>query len=458
MQVFDNPTLTAISPVDGRYRDKTSELSIFLSEQALIRYRIKIEIEYLIALGKEKNFTALAPLSTSYQTQLRKYYRTFSPTEAQKVKEIEKQTNHDVKAVEYYLREQFQNTRLNKLSPWIHFALTSEDINNLAYSLMWRDALKHIYLPGLKSLYRNLRTLARRYKQITLLSLTHGQPATPTTVGKELAVFASRLQQQMQALQSTTLTGKLAGASGTWAAHQISFPQVNWLAFSTRFVKSLGLKPNLLTTQIEPHDNLAASYQALIRVNTILIDLCRDVWTYISRGIFQQKKVAGEVGSSTMPHKINPIQFENAEGNLGIANALLDHLAVKLPVSRLQRDLTDSTVLRTQGVPLAHSLLAIKNIINGLPRLVINKTVINLELENHWEVLAEAIQMILRKSGRSDAYEQLKEFTRGHSIDKESIRSFIADLDIPENERLILMELLPQNYNGLAPELVELLK
>ena len=277
-------------------------------------------------------------------------------------------------------------------------------------------------------------------------------------MGKELAVFAFRLQQQMQALQSQTLTGKLAGASGTWAAHQISFPEVNWLTFSTRFIKSLGLEPNLLTTQIEPHDNLAASYHALIRVNTILIDLCRDLWTYISRGVFQQKKLAGEVGSSTMPHKINPIQFENAEGNLGIANALLDHMAIKLPTSRLQRDLTDSTVLRTQGVPLAHSLLAVKNIISGLDRLVINKVGIEQELNLHWEVLAEAIQTILRKNGRSDAYEQLRELTRGHSIDKESIRSFVADLDIPENERLLLLDLLPQNYIGLAPQLVELLK
>jgi len=450
--------LFSITPIDGRYRSKLKELGIFFSEFALIKYRLRVEVEYLIALGAEKKFTAYAALSTSYQSQLRKLYQDFNAADALRVKEIEQKTNHDVKAVEYWLREQLAETRLKKFSPWIHFALTSEDINNLAYSLMWQDALKHIYLPGLKSLYRNLRTLARRYKQIPLLSLTHGQPATPTTVGKELAVFTFRLQQQMQTLQSQTLTGKLAGASGTWAAHQISFPQVNWLAFSTRFIKSLGLEPNLLTTQIEPHDNLAASYQALIRVNTILIDLCRDLWNYISRGIFQQKKVAGEVGSSTMPHKINPIQFENAEGNLGIANALLSHLASKLPVSRLQRDLTDSTVLRTQGVPLAHSLLAVKNIISGLDRLVINKAIIEQELNQHWEVLAEAIQTILRKYGRSNAYEQLHELTHGHSIDKESIRSFVADLDIPENERLLLLDLLPQNYIGLAPQLVELLK
>ncbi|MFH1851839.1 MAG: adenylosuccinate lyase [Candidatus Neomarinimicrobiota bacterium] len=454
----EKSSLFAISPIDGRYNSKLQELEIFFSEFALIKYRVRVEIEYLIALGAEKKFAAFAPLSTSYQSQLRKMYQEVTIADARRVKEIEQGIGHDVKAVEYFIREQLEKSKLKYLSPWIHFALTSEDINNLAYSLMWLDALRHVHLPVLKSLYRNLRALARRYRQTPLLALTHGQPATPTTVGKELAVFAARLEQQTAALQQVPLSGKLAGASGTWAAHQISCPQVNWTAFSSRFVKSLGLEPVLLTTQIEPHDNLAASYQALMRVNTILLDLCRDLWIYISRGIFQQKAVAGEVGSSTMPHKINPIQFENAEGNLGLANALLGHLAEKLPVSRLQRDLTDSTVLRTQGVPLAHSLLAVKNIDSGLKRLVINKTAIEEELNRHWEVLAEAIQTILRKNGRSDAYERLKELTRGQAIDKDSIRSFIADLDIPENERLLLLDLLPQNYIGLAPQLVDLLK
>ncbi len=450
--------LFAISPLDGRYRGQIKELEIFFSEFALIRYRLKVEIEYLIALGAEKKFTAYLALSTSYQSQMRSLYHDFSADDARRVKEIEATTNHDVKAVEYWLREKLEATRLKKFSPWIHFALTSEDVNNLAYALMWQEALKNVYFPAAKSLYRDLRKLARRYKNTALLALTHGQPATPTTVGKELAVFAHRLNGQLEALQNINLTGKLAGASGSWAAHQISFPEVNWTVFSTRFIKSLGLEPLLLTTQIEPHDNLAASYQALTRINTILIDLCRDNWTYISRGVFQQKKVSGEVGSSTMPHKINPIQFENAEGNLGVANALLNHLVQKLPVSRLQRDLTDSTVLRTQGVPLAHSLLAVKNIRSGLNRLTINKPAIDAELDRHWEVLAEAIQTILRKSGRSDAYEQLKELTRGHAIDKEKIRSFIADLEIPETERLVLLDLLPHNYLGLAPQLVELLK
>lgn len=458
MRAFDNPTLTVISPVDGRYRDKTSELSIFLSEQALIRYRIKIEIEYLIALSKERNFTALAPLSTSYQTQLRKFYQNFSSTDTLRVKEIEKETNHDVKAVEYWLREQLEKTRLKKFSPWIHFALTSEDINNLAYALMYRDALNHVLLPLFKKLYRLLGSLARRYQQLPLLALTHGQPATPTTLGKELAVFSSRLDRQIQSLQKHKLSGKLSGASGTWAAHAISFPKVKWLNFSRRFINSLGLEPNLLTTQIEPHDSLAESYHNLSRANTVLLDFCRDMWLYISRGIFRQKAIAGEVGSSTMPHKINPIQFENAEGNLGLANTLLNHLAQKLPVSRLQRDLSDSTAIRNQGVPLAHTLLAIKNILSGLQRVIANKIICEDELNQHWEVLAEAIQTILRKAGHESAYENLKKITRGHKIDKASIHSFITNLDLPNEELRTLLDLLPKTYIGLAPELVELLK
>ncbi len=458
MQDNINPQLTSISPVDGRYRKETAELSIFLSEFALIKYRIKIEIEYLIALSKEKKFTALPPLSTSYQSQLRKYYSNFSTAAALKVKEIERQTNHDVKAVEYYLREQFENTRLKSLSPWIHFALTSEDVNNLSYTLMYRDALTHVILPLIKKLYRELRSFARQNAKIPLLALTHGQPATPTTVGKEIAVFASRLDRQMRYLLKHQLTGKISGASGTWAAHVVSFPKVRWVNFSTRLVKALGLEPNLLTTQIEPHDSLAESYHYLVQLNSILIDFCRDVWTYISRGVFTQKAVAGEIGSSTMPHKINPIQFENAEGNLGIANAVLGHLAQKLPVSRLQRDLSDSTAIRNQGVPLAHLLLAGKNILTGLQRLAVNKKLCWEELDAHWEVLAEAIQTVLRKAGHEDAYEKLKTITRGHKIDKAIIRSFIADLDLPEEDLHNLLNLLPQTYLGLAPELVELLK
>ncbi len=450
--------LTAISPIDGRYQSQLAELGIFLSEYALIKYRLKVEVEYVIALSLEKKFTALTPLTTAQQTQIRKLYHDFTPADAERVKEIENETRHDVKAVEYYLREKIQNTRLKKLGPWLHFALTSEDVNNLSYSLMYYDALKHAIIPPLKKLYRTLRTMARRNKNFALLSLTHGQPATPTTLGKELAVFASRLDRQISFLQHHKLLGKLAGASGTWGAHVVGFPEVNWQSFSVRFVKSLGLEPNLTNTQIEAHDSLAESYHGLIRINSILLDLCRDTWTYISRGIFQQKTVAGEVGSSTMPHKVNPIKFENAEGNLGIASSVLDHLAKKLTVSRLQRDLSDSTAIRNQSVPVAHLLLAIKNIQSGLGRLLPNRAAANDELDQHWEVLAEAIQTILRKAGKEDAYEALKEATRGHSIGKEDIRAFVADLDISEEERLKLMDLTPHNYIGLAKEIVELLK
>ncbi len=452
-----NNGLLAISPIDGRYQSKLYELNIFFSEFALIKYRLRIEIEYVIALSKEKQFTGLTVLSTGYQTQLRKIYQSFTAADAETVKSIEAETRHDVKAVEYYLQQKLAQTRLKKLIPWIHFALTSEDVNNLAYSLMWQEALRHVHIPNLKMLYRDFRTMARRYKDIPLLAMTHGQPATPTTVGKELAVFAQRLDVQLKELGSRSLQGKLSGATGTWGAHQVSYPIVNWPNFSKRFVKSLGLEPNLLTTQIEPHDSLAASFHTLMRINTILLDFCRDMWMYISRGVFQQKAVAGEVGSSTMPHKINPIQFENAEGNLGLANALLQHLAQKLPVSRLQRDLSDSTAIRSQGVGMAHSLLAVKNITSGLKRLVVNKAGIDNELNQHWEVLAEAIQTILRKNGREEAYEELKALTRGHSMDQETLVSFVRELNISEDDKRRLLELLPQTYLGLASKLVELL-
>ncbi len=450
--------LTAISPLDGRYGNQVQELGIFLSEFALIKYRIKIEVEYLIALSLEKKFTALKPLSTAQQTRLHNLYRNFKPKDACRVKVLEKETSHDVKAVEYYLREKLDNQKLGRLNPWLHFALTSEDVNNLSYTLMYSDALKYVLVPALKKLYRSLRTLARRNKDFPLLSLTHGQPATPTTLGKEIAVFAARLEGQINYLNQHVLSGKLAGASGTWGAHAISCPKVNWPAFSRRFVKNLGLEPNLINTQIEAHDTLAESYHCLVRINSILLDFCRDIWAYISRGIFRQKAVAGEVGSSTMPHKINPIKFENAEGNLGIASTTLNHLAQKLTVSRLQRDLSDSTTIRNQAVPVAHLLLAIKNIQSGLDRLAPSRDVALAELNQHWEVLAEAIQTILRKAGRENAYEKLKEITRGQAITKEDIRAFVSDLDIPEKERLKLLDLTPQTYLGLAPEIVELLK
>ena len=414
-------------------------------------YRIKVEIEYLIALGDEKGIKELPAFSKTEQVKLRNIYKNFNSSAAQKVKDIEEITNHDVKAVEYYLQGRLKKS----LHPWIHFALTSEDVNNLSYSLMWQDGLNQVYLPALKTVNKELKKLARKYKNVSMLALTHGQPATPTSLGKEFAVFAGRLQRQLQHIKSHRLLGKLSGATGTWAAHATSYPNINWISFSKRFVKSLGLEPNLITTQIESNDSLAESYHNLIRVNTILLDFCRDVWLYISRGVFGQKTKIGEVGSSTMPHKVNPIQFENAEGNLGIANAYLSHLAQTLPVSRMQRDLSGSTIIRNQGVPVAHSLLACKNIVKGIDRLTVNRKKIREELDNHWEVLAEAIQTTLRKSGDRLPYERLKNLTRGQKITQEDIQAFVQSLDLPKKEKQTLLDLTPENYTGLAARIVE---
>ncbi len=445
-----NP-LTSISPLDGRYNKAVEELTEYFSEPALMYYRIKVEIEYLIALGDEKGIKELPAFSKTEQVKLRNIYKNFNSSAAQKVKDIEEITNHDVKAVEYYLQGRLKKS----LHPWIHFALTSEDVNNLSYSLMWQDGLNQVYLPALKTVNKELKKLARKYKNVSMLALTHGQPATPTSLGKEFAVFAGRLQRQLQHIKSHRLLGKLSGATGTWAAHATSYPNINWISFSKRFVKSLGLEPNLITTQIESNDSLAESYHNLIRVNTILLDFCRDVWLYISRGVFGQKTKIGEVGSSTMPHKVNPIQFENAEGNLGIANAYLSHLAQTLPVSRMQRDLSGSTIIRNQGVPVAHSLLACKNIVKGIDRLTVNRKKIREELDNHWEVLAEAIQTTLRKSGDRLPYERLKNLTRGQKITQEDIQAFVQSLDLPKKEKQTLLDLTPENYTGLAARIVE---
>ncbi|MDP6992181.1 MAG: adenylosuccinate lyase [Candidatus Marinimicrobia bacterium] len=446
-------TLNTISPLDGRYASSLNGLSNCFGEMALMQYRLKVEVEYLIALGNEKSIDDLPAFPKDEQTRLRKIYQNFNTVGAKKIKEIEATTNHDVKAVEYYIQSNVKKA----LYPWIHFALTSEDVNNLSYTLMWRDGLKQVYLPTLQSVNKELKKLARKYKNASMLALTHGQPATPTTFGKELAVFCARLGRQIDQIKSHSLLGKFGGATGTWSAHIAAYPNTNWTRFAERFIKSLGLSPNLITTQIDPHDSAAESYHQVVRVNSILTDLCRDIWAYISRGILGQKKVAGEVGSSTMPHKINPIQFENAEGNMGIANALLNHLAVKLPISRMQRDLTDSTTLRNQGVALGHSYLALKNIKKGLSRITINKVTMANELDNHWEVLAEAVQTILRKSGKQDAYEQLKTLTRGQSINAVFIAEFVAGLKISENDKQTLLSLSPESYVGIAPKLVELI-
>ena len=443
--------LQALSPLDGRYENSVKELSVYFSESALIKYRLKIEIEYLIALSKEKGIKELPTLKKQEQSRLRKIYLNFNSSVANNIKTIEKTTNHDVKAIEYYIQSK---TRKN-LHPWIHFALTSEDINNLSYSLMWQDGLKEIYLPTLELVNGKLKKLAKKYKNSPMLSLTHGQPATPTTFGKELAVFYKRLDRQIYQMKNHILLGKFSGATGTWSAQMVSYPNINWIRFSEKFVKSVGLNPNFYTTQIEPHDSVAESYFKVILVNSILTDLCRDMWSYVSRGILGQKKVSGEVGSSTMPHKINPIQFENAEGNMGIANSILTHLATKLPLSRMQRDLTDSTTLRNQGVAMGHSYLALKNILNGLDRITINNIQMNNELDRHWEVLAEAIQMVLRKTGKEDSYEKLKTLTRGKNIDNLKVQSFIKDLKISDDDKRILLSLTPSSYIGIANKLVD---
>ena len=444
-------SLNAISPLDGRYKNSVKDLSACFSESALIQYRLKVEIEYLIALGNVKSISNLPPFPKVAQIRLQRIYLNFNTAEAEKVKAIEATTNHDVKAVEYYIQGKVKKA----LHPWIHFALTSEDVNNLSYSLMWQDGLRKVYLPALQSVNKELRKLARKYKNATMLALTHGQPATPTTFGKELAVFCARLDRQINQIKSHKFLGKFGGATGTWSAHTAAYPKTNWTRFASQFITSLGLEPNLITTQIEPHDSAAESFHQTVRINSILTDLCRDLWAYISRGILGQKKVAGEVGSSTMPHKINPIQFENAEGNMGISNAILNHLAVKLPVSRMQRDLTDSTTLRNQGVALAHSYLALQNILNGLSRITINKIQMASELDNHWEVLAEAVQTILRKSGNKDAYEQLKSLTQGQSMNAESMAEFVSGLKIADKDKQTLLTLTPYSYIGIAPKLVD---
>lgn len=446
--------LTAISPIDGRYEKEVKDLSEFFSEHALFKYRLRVEIEYLIALGNEKGVRELSPFTKAEQTRLRALYKTFSFTDAKRVSEIEKTTDHDVKALEYFVKEKLEKTSFRNRLEWFHFALTSEDVNNLAYSLMWKDAIDKVILPTLQKVNTELKALATRTKNDALLSLTHGQPATPTTVGKEMMVFVARLSQQYAQLARHTLNGKVSGAAGTWSAHVLAYPNVNWLRFSENFISRLGLRANFLTTQIENHDSLAESEHILMRTNTILLDFTRDMWFYISRGIFSQKKRPGEVGSSTMPHKINPIKFENAEGNLGIANALLSHLTQKLPISRMQRDLSDSTVLRNQGVPLAHSLLACKNILNGLSRVAVNKAQLAKELNEHPEVLAEAVQTVLRKVGYEKPYEAIKELTRGEHVTLASLRAFIKKLDIPSAEKQKLLRLTPKTYTGLASSLV----
>ena len=418
---------------------------------ALMQYRIKIEIEYFISLSKEKKIKDFPALSNKEINRLRKIYLDFNISEAEKIKIIEKKINHDVKAIEYYLQ-----TKIKKeFHHWIHFGLTSEDVNNLSYTLMWKEAINKEYLKILSKIYAELIKVAKKHNATSMLSLTHGQPASPTTLGKEFAVFAFRLKKSIQFLKSHQFEAKFSGATGNWSGHLITFNNINWIKFTEKFIKTFDLKANLLTTQIEPNDSLCESFHKVIRINSILIDFCQDIWLYISRGIIKQKKVGSEIGSSTMPHKINPINFENAEGNLGLSNTILNHLALKLPISRMQRDLSGSTVIRNHGVGIAHSFLALKNILKGLKRISIDKKLLQVELNNHWEILAEPIQSILRKAGKEDAYEELKRITRGEKISSKLIRNFILNLNLNQKDKKTLLNLSPKDYIGLAPILIE---
>ncbi len=448
--------LNSISPLDGRYNKDAAVLSHYFSESALMRYRIQIEVEYLIALSNENKISALPQIPKALQSTLRKLYEKFDSKSARRVKKIETQTNHDVKAIEQYISEKLQKINLSKFIPWVHFGLTSEDVNNIAYSLMWQDAIKYVYLPKLNALQKIIMKLSRLYSSVSMLALTHGQAATPTTFGKEMAVFHHRLKRQAAMLKEQHLRGKISGATGNWAAHTVAYPKIDWIRFSGRLVKRFGLDPNPVTTQIEPHDSLAESYHIIARINSILIDFTQDVWLYISRTIIGQKKIGRETGSSTMPHKINPIYFENAEGNCGLANALLNHLANKLTVSRMQRDLSGSTVVRNQGVALGHSFVGLSSLMKGVDRITINQENMSIELDKHWEVLAEAIQTIMRKNGIPGAYNKMKDLTRGNYLDQKTIHKLISDLNIATDDKNILLKLTPADYTGLANKLAQL--
>jgi adenylosuccinate lyase len=441
--------LTAISPLDGRYRHKVSELDIYFSEFGLIRYRLMVEIEYFIALC-DIPLPQLSDFRKENYTTLREFYEDFSVKEAEKVKETEKVTNHDVKAVEYYLKEKFFQAGWGKWSEFIHFGLTSQDINNTAIPLSLRDALTEVYFPILFELREMLAGFAEEWKDIPMLARTHGQPASPTRLGKEISVFIARIDEQSKYFGQIPFSAKFGGSTGNFNAHKVAFPDIDWISFANNFVNEvLGLQRSFPTTQIEHYDNLAALFDNLRRINVILIDLARDMWHYISMDYFRQKIRKGEIGSSAMPHKVNPIDFENGEGNLGFANAVFGHLSVKLPVSRLQRDLTDSTVLRNIGVPIGHTIIAFNSLLKGLNKIVVNREKINSDLENNWVVVAEAIQTILRREGFHKPYEALLDLTRtNQKITKESILGFIENLDISDTLKSELKGITPFNFTG----------
>lgn len=442
--------ITAISPIDGRYADKTRELSSYFSEFALIKYRIFVEIQYLMKLSKQISFKGSQKLEENKEAIL-ELFSAFDVKEALKIKEIESITNHDIKAVEYYLKEKFDTMDLSDISEWIHFGLTSQDINNTAIPLSIKDFLTDVFYPQIYSLVNELKSMEKAWGNIPLLARTHGQPASPTTLGKEIGVFVSRLNVQIAHLYTLPINGKFGGATGNFNAHYVAYPSTDWHHFAKEFLASLGLDRSKPTTQIEHYDNLAALFHNLQRINTILIDFSRDIWTYISMDYFKQATIQGEIGSSAMPHKVNPIDFENAEGNLGVANALFHHLAEKLPISRLQRDLTDSTVLRNTGVPFAHTLIAIKSLKKGLTKLRVQEDKISSDLSKNWMVLAEAIQTILRREGFPKPYEALKALTRGvNNITENEIHQFIHTLKVSEEVKMELLKITPFNYTGKA--------
>jgi len=442
--------LNAISPVDGRYRNITEPLASFFSEAAIIRYRVLVEVEYFIALCKIP-LPQLTGINKKVFPKLRRLYSNFDIENAKRVKVLEKETNHDVKAVEYFLKEQFDHLKLQQYKEFIHFGLTSQDINNTAFPLALRDAYNDIYDPMLVTVVQSLLEKSREWKFIPMLAYTHGQAASPTTVGKELFVFVERLARQMALLETIPFSAKFGGATGNFNAHHVAYPAIDWINFADSFVnKTLGLERSRTTTQIEHYDNLAAFFDNLKRINNILIDLDRDIWTYISMEYFKQKVRKGETGSSTMPHKVNPIDFENSEGNLGIANALFEHLSAKLPISRLQRDLTDSTVIRNIGIPLAHSLIAFKSLIKGLDKLILNEVKIKKDLNDNWVVISEALQTILRREKYPEPYETLKELTRGkEGINQKSLASIIDTLKVSKKVKDELKKITPEKYTGI---------
>lgn len=447
---MDLNTLTAISPIDGRYRRKVAELAPYFSEFGLIKYRVLVEIEYLIALVKT-DIQALNDFPKDKFEALRDVYKEFSEDDALVIKNTEKTTNHDVKAVEYFVKQKMEELGLEKYLEFVHFGLTSQDINNTAVPLSMKDAVESVYLPELNKVIAQLDAFSEEWKDIPMLAKTHGQPASPTRLGKEIRVFSERLKIQQEQLKAVPFSAKFGGATGNLNAHKVAFPDYDWVSFANNFVSDqLGLSRSQTTTQIEHYDNLAAMFDAMKRINNILIDLDRDMWTYISMEYFKQKLKEGEIGSSAMPHKVNPIDFENSEGNLGIATALFEHLAAKLPISRLQRDLTDSTVLRTIGVPLSHALIGFKSTLAGLNKLLLNEKALDLDLENNWAVVAEAIQTVLRREGFPKPYEALKGLTRkNEKVTKETVHAFVDTLEVSDDIKQELKAITPQNYTGV---------